>query len=255
MDVVVIGSGNVAHCFSHLLRLNGHQIKQVLSKHTEHAQKLAEKLNTVYSSDLLEIDYNADVYLLAVNDSAIEELSDELRLGKRLVAHTAGAVAMDVLQKVSSNIGVIYPLQTLRKEDYSNKKIPLLIEGSNASVVNRLKALGAAISDEIMEMDSERRLKMHLAAVFCNNFPNYLTTVCKFYCASESLDYHLLYPLLEETFGQMTKSLEAVQQTGPARRGDRHTMIKHEKLLEKYPELKALYQSLSQSIQNYYQAE
>ncbi len=252
MEVVVIGSGNVAYCFSHLLRLNGHRIRQVWSRQELHARELAEKLNTVYASDLSEIDREADVYLMAVSDGAIGEISEHLHLGKRLVAHTAGAVDLKILEGVSSMIGVIYPLQMLRKEDFSNKKIPLLIEGNTPSVVSRLRALGAALSDDIIEMDSGQRLKMHLAAVFCNNFPNYLATVCKFYCAKESLDYKLLYPLLEETFEQMTKGLEEVRQTGPAKRGDQLTIEKHVELLAPYPELKKLYQTLSQSIRDYF---
>lgn len=252
MDVVIIGAGNVAHCFSHLLKMNGHQIKQVISKTPEHAQQLAEKLNTVFTTDFADIDYNADVYLLAVSDDAITEVVDNIRLGKRLIAHTAGAIEMNALKKVSTNIGVLYPLQTLRKEDFDRKKIPLLIEGNTSLVINRLKALGGAISEEIIEMNSEQRLKMHLAAIFCNNFPNHLTTLCKSYCAKENMEFDLLHPLLEETFDQMSKPLVEDQQTGPAKRGDIQTMQKHENLLEAYPEISALYQSLSQSIKKYY---
>lgn len=251
MDVVVIGSGNVAHCFSHLLKLNGHQIKQVISKTPEHAQELAEKLNTVHTTDFADINYDADVYLLAVSDDAIPEVADNIRLGKRLIAHTAGAVDINVLKKASANIGVLYPLQTLRKEDFDRKKIPLLIEGNTPLVVGRLQALGAAISENILEMNSEQRLKMHLSAIFCNNFPNYLATLCKSYCTKEGLDYNLLHPLLEETFMQMSNALPEIQ-TGPARRGDTQTMQKHETMLENYPEIQSLYQAISRSIQQHY---
>lgn len=254
MDVVIIGSGNVAHCFSHLLKMNGHQIQQVISKTPEHARELAEKLNTDHTADLAEINYDADAYLLAVSDDAIREVAGNLRLGKRLIAHTAGAVGMEVLAQVSSSIGVLYPLQTLRKEDFDRKKIPLLVEGNSPSAVNRLTALGTAISENIIPMDSNQRLKMHLAAIFCNNFPNHLATLCKSYCAKEGLEFNLLLPLLEETFGQMTKPLEAVTQTGPARRGDQLTLQKHESLLTNYPAIKSLYELLSESIQKYYQS-
>ncbi len=254
MDIVIIGSGNVAHCFSRLLKMNGHQIMQVVSKTPEHARQLAEKLNTDYTGDLADIHYEADVYLLAVSDDAIREVADTLRLNKKLIAHTAGAVSMDVLQKVSSNVGVLYPLQTLRKEDLDRKRIPLLVEGNTPSATNRLKALGAAISENIIPMDSRQRLKMHLAAIFCNNFSNHLATLCKSYCAKEGLEFNLLLPLLEETFSQMSKPLEDVQQTGPAKRGDKLTLQKHESLLKDYPEIKSLYQMLSENIQNYYKS-
>lgn len=252
MDVVIIGSGNIAHCFSHFLQLHGHHIKQVLSRNEEHARQLAEQLNTDFSTHLDEIDLNADAYLLAVNDAAIPVLNEQLRLGKRLVAHTAGSVSLTAISDISSQTGVIYPLQTISKDNYTGKEIPLLIEANNENTMKRLNALASAISDEVIPMDSESRLKMHLGAVLCNNFPNYLATLCEDYCHSESLDYNLLQPLQKETFEQIRRKTTKSQQTGPARRGDKETIQKHQALLEKYPELRKLYDLFSESIQKYY---
>ena len=248
MDVVMIGSGNVAHCFSHLLQIKGHQIIQVVSPGKDHARMLAETLNAAWSDDIRDIDMNADVYLVAVADSAIAGLNDTLRLGKRIVAHTAGAMPLDAIGNISVNTGVFYPLQSIRKETHVTGKIPLLVEASNDTVLRRLKALGEAISDVVIEMDSASRLKMHLAAVFCNNFPYHLIALCKSYCERESLDFSLLQPLMKETFLRLETQQSPELQTGPAARGDRVTMDKHLPLLEDYPFMRALYVLLSDSI-------
>lgn len=253
MDVVIIGSGNVAHCFSHLLQINGHQISQVLSRHEAHARELAESLNTTWSDDLLDIDMNSDVYLLAVNDSAIADLNHQLRLGKRIVAHTAGAVPLDAIRDISTNTGVFYPLQSIRKEIHTYQKIPVLIEAGNDMVLKRLRALGEVISNEVIEMDSVNRLKMHMAAVFCNNFPNHLIALSKNYCARESLDFSLLQPIMKETFDRLKSLSPDELQTGPAIRGDAITMQKHQDLLRPYPDMEQIYRLLSESIASYYQ--
>jgi predicted short-subunit dehydrogenase-like oxidoreductase (DUF2520 family) len=255
MDIVLIGSGNIAHCFSHLLQIKGHQIRQVISRNKAHAQTLAENLNTVWSDDLLDIDMNADIYLIAVSDSAIPLLNRELRLGKRIVAHTAGSIPLSAIRNISTNTGVIYPLQSIRKEIHSNQKIPLLVEAGNDMVLRRLRTLAEAISGEVMEMDSPGRLKMHLAAVFCNNFPNHLITLCKDYCTRESLDFSLLQPLMQETFDRLVSMQPDDLQTGPAVRGDALTLQKHLELLVQYPEMKEIYNLLSESIEAYYRSK
>jgi predicted short-subunit dehydrogenase-like oxidoreductase (DUF2520 family) len=41
-------------------------------------------------------------------------------------------------------------------------------------------------------------------------------------------------------------------QTGPARRGDKATLAKHQKYLEKYPNYKKVYELLSENIEDFY---
>ncbi len=54
-------------------------------------------------------------------------------------------------------------------------------------------------------MNSEQRLQMHLAAVFCNNFTNHLIALAKFYCEQEGRDFNLLSPLIRETFQRLDR--------------------------------------------------
>lgn len=248
MTIVMIGSGNVAHCFSHLLQIKGHQIIQVLSRTEQRAALLAESLNAAWTTDFRDIHMGADVYLIAVSDAAIPALNAELRLGKRIVAHTAGAMPLDAIAQISANTGVFYPLQSIRAEILVQQKIPMLIEANNDTVLRRLRALAEAISDEVIEMDSVSRLKMHLAAVCCNNFPYHLIRLCRRYLENQSLDFSLLRPLMKETFGRLESEEAYSLQTGPASRGDTVTMEKHLRLLEDYPYMRQLYALMSESI-------
>jgi predicted short-subunit dehydrogenase-like oxidoreductase (DUF2520 family) len=254
MDIVIIGAGNVAHCFGHLLKLHGHQIKQVISRKKENAVELAELLHASGTDDLLDIDMEADIYLMAVSDAAIPVLNDQLRLGKRFVAHTAGAVPLDAINKISINTGVMYPLQSLRKEIRNNPSIPipLLLEAANDDTLRRLQAVAQSISAQIEVMNSRQRLQLHLTAVLCNNFTNHLIVRAKQYCEKAGLDFTLLQPIIKETFDRLEKYPPESVQTGPAIRNDEHTMEQHRALLQDEQYLQLMYQVMSDSIYDFH---
>lgn len=252
MDIVIIGAGNVAHCFGHLMKLHGHTVKQVISRNKAHARELAELVHGDYTDDLLDIDMEADVYLLAVGDDVIHELNDQLRLGRRIVVHTAGAVPMEAISRISTNTGVMYPLQSIRKEIKSYPGIPILLEAGNDEVRRRLHALALSISSTISYMNSAQRLQMHLAAVFCNNFTNHLIALAKFYCEQEGRDFSLLEPIIKETFQRLDKFPPETVQTGPALRNDHKTMELHASILQQYPAMQQIYPLLSESIYQFH---
>jgi predicted short-subunit dehydrogenase-like oxidoreductase (DUF2520 family) len=252
MEIVIIGSGNVAHTFGHMLELSGHRIVQVISRDGSHAKDLAEKLNAQHTSDLNDISMDADVYLMAVTDKAVGELNQVLRLGKRIAAHTAGSLPLAAISRISTNTGVLYPLQSLRKEIKQLRPIPMLVEAGDKVTLSRLKTLAESISPLVREMDSEHRMKLHLAAVICNNFTNHMITLASDYCRSQSLDFNLLKPLLQETFERADRFDPLEMQTGPARRHDAGTLELHMQLLAGYPGLQELYRVLSDHIYHYY---
>ena len=53
----------------------------------------------------------------------------------------------------------------------------------------------------------DQRLKLHLAAVLCNNFVNHLYALTERYCKMEGLDFQLLLPLIKETAARWSFSL------------------------------------------------
>ncbi|MCW3463645.1 Rossmann-like and DUF2520 domain-containing protein [Chitinophaga nivalis] len=254
MEIVIIGTGNVAHCYGQLLKIHGHQVKQVISRHKAHAQELGEMLHAPFTDDLQSIYMDADVYLLAVSDAAIPVLNDQLRLGKRMVAHTAGAVPLSAIDRISTHTGVLYPLQSIRKEIKTYPTIPLMLEASSEEVLRRLQSLAQGISSRITVADSAQRLQYHLAAVLCNNFTNHLIAQTKAYCEAAQLDFTLLQPIIKETFDRLEKYAPEAVQTGPALRQDEATMQLHRDLLAGDTNLQRVYEVLSDSIHRFHTA-
>lgn len=252
MNIVLIGSGNVATVFGKLLKKTGHNIAQVVSKNKEHALELAGVLQAGSTTYLENVYTDADMYIIAVADYAIKDIAESLHLTEKIVVHTSGAVSKNILQHTSENYGVLYPLQSLRKEISYKPLIPLLIDGSNSKTLSIIRSLAESISPKASVADDEQRLKLHVAAVIAANFSNHLYTLTADYCNKENIRFDMLIPLIQETANRLNEFAPKDIQTGPAVRGDYTTIQKHLELLSGYPQMKNLYESISQSITDLY---
>ncbi len=248
MKVVIIGSGNVASVLGRLINRNQHQVVQVVSRNAAHAKILADELQCSFSDNNSVIVKDADLYLVAVNDGALYELNKTFHLGNKLILHTAGSVPRDVLKDISVNYGVLYPLQSLRKERYYNTDIPFLIDGNTEETITLAEDFAKTISGRIVKASDEERLKLHVAAVIVSNFTNHLYALAEEFCKNEKVDFKLLAPLIKETADRVEMYSPVDVQTGPALRNDIFTLDKHLRLLTNHPRLKYIYLKLTDSI-------
>src|ERR1700749_1772393 len=120
MQVSIIGSGNVATVLGRRIIAADHEIVQVMSREVAHAKILADEFHCDYTDDVKKVFPAADLYIFAVSDNSIEDLASGLHLKNKIALHRAGSVSKNFLQAVSKNYGVLYPLQTLRKEIHSD---------------------------------------------------------------------------------------------------------------------------------------
>lgn len=252
MNIVLLGSGNTATVLAKMIRKADHTIEQVWSRNPAHAEALAAKVNARAIATLNDITTEADLYIIAVSDSAIPELAKQLHFKRKIVVHTAGSVSKEVLKNCSPNYGVLYPLQSLRKEMMVIPPVPFLVDGSSDEVNVLLADFAATFADNVQPADDDTRLKMHLAAVMVSNFTNHLYALTEDYCKDRHLDFKLLHPLIIEVACRLTQGRAVDMQTGPARRGDEETIKKHLLLLEIDEHLQDLYHELSESIRRLY---
>jgi predicted short-subunit dehydrogenase-like oxidoreductase (DUF2520 family) len=250
MRVVIIGSGNVATVMGEKIAHAGHHMMQVISRNAEHAGYLARKLDCAHSSNLGQIERHADFYMIAVADDALQSIASSINLENKVIAHTAGSVSRNILQSSSLHFGVLYPLQTIRKEISEYLKIPLLIDGNSASALAIIEEMANTISDEVHRANDQQRQKLHIAATVINNFCNHLFTLTEEYCSRQKVDFQLLLPLILETAKRLQFFSAAEVQTGPARRYDTQTITSHLEQLADFPELKKIYEFFTASIQH-----
>ncbi|HEY6956665.1 MAG TPA: DUF2520 domain-containing protein [Flavisolibacter sp.] len=248
MQIVIIGTGNTATVLGRKLKAAGHRIVQVFGRDTSAASKLAYELGTESTNYWNVVTRDADLYILAVSDIAIEEVLEELQLTGKTIVHTAASVSKNVLQGSAQHFGVFYPLQTLKKDISQLPDIPIIIDASDESTLKELESLAQSISDKVIEAGDEKRMKLHLAAVIVNNFVNHLYALAESYCNDEGLDFELLIPLIKETALRVEYTSPSNLQTGPALRNDHNTIEKHLELLQRYPHLKKIYETFTESI-------
>ena len=248
MKVVLFGSGNVASVLGRLLLSKHHSIVQVVSRNAAHARVLADELHCDFTDGQGMINRAADIYIIAISDSALYELDKSFNLEKALVVHTAGSIPGHVLKGISMNYGVLYPLQSLRKEMENAIEIPFLVDGNSTESLTLIEDLARTISPHVTVAKDEERLKLHLAAVIVNNFTNHLYALAESFCEKEQVDFNLLKPLIRETANRISSTSPALVQTGPALRNDMLTIEKHLRLLKDYPRLKNFYLKITASI-------
>ncbi len=248
ISIVLIGFGNVA---THLLRAFSKSseitVKQVYNRSEIAQNELEDVAFTANISNLEE----ADCYIICVSDDAISSVSDQLVFENRFVVHTSGAMSMEKLSNKNRK-GVFYPLQSFSKDKSVDfKNIPICIEAVENTDKTILYRLAKNISEQVYEISSDSRAKLHVAAVFVNNFVNYLYTLGKEILDENDLPFDLLKPLITETAHKLTFLEPWEAQTGPAKRNDEKTIQKHLELLTN-PAHKEIYKMLTMTIQKHY---
>lgn len=246
IKATVIGSGNVAqHLIQAFLKSDTIALQQVFSRQKESVSHLVDdsKIATNWQQ-LLE----SDIYIIAVSDSAIAEVSSNLPFKNRFVVHTSGGVPLEELDSKNRR-GVFYPLQTFTKDkevDFS--KIPICLESEVDDDYTTLEDLAEAIGAKHYLISSNQRKSLHVAAVFVNNFTNHLYQIGKEICAEHQLPFEILKPLIAETAEKVQHLSPLEAQTGPAKRNDQNTIRAHLALLTNNMQ-KEIYKILTQSIQ------
>lgn len=228
--IAIVGQGNVA---SHLYE----------------ALRERVKISPVNSHSPQELPEGTEIVILAVSDDAIKDVASKIPDTGALVAHTSGSVDIDVLKNKFHNSGVFYPLQTFTKDVGLNyKEIPVFVEGSSKENAKKLKSLANLFSENVKEIDSENRRKLHLASVFANNFTNALASISEDLLSDTNIDFRDLLPLMKAGIKKLETLSPREAQTGPAKRGDTGIIGKHLEMLKNQPRLQAIYSLLTEEI-------
>lgn len=243
MRTVILGTGNVAWHLAHAFIKSGIDLKQIYGRNTAALQNFKEATGIDVSSTHLE---KADLYVLCVSDSSLEEVSMLITDPEVLVAHTSGSLPVEVL-KGPYRKACFYPMQTFSRQaalDYS--QIPFFIEAPLEKDFAALQRMALGISSKVTRTTYSQRQYLHVSAVLCSNFVNHLFTLTKELCSAHGLEFRHFLPLIDQTVKKIHTLDPRTAQTGPAVRGDQVVLARHEALLEGH--LLELYRLMSRSI-------
>ena len=245
ISVVILGSGNVAlQLIRAFLKIDTINLKQVYTRNQEDINTLKDSINTTNDISLLK---QADVTIIAVSDDAISSISSHIK--NSFVVHTSGSVDMKSLNNIGRK-GVFYPLQSFsKKKKVDFKNIPICLESETNEDLLKLEKLVSLLQSKSYILSSHQRKKIHVAAVFANNFSNHMYTIANEICEKYNIPFDILHPLIEETSNKIKNLTPEKAQTGPAKRNDVETIENHLNLLSKKQQ--EIYLKITQSIQEY----
>ena len=248
MKIVVIGSGNVAESLAQAVaEAEGLELVQIYARNEVRGRKVAELAHTEWSSNSLA---EADLYLISVSDNAVAEVAKGLHIpDDAVVAHTAGCCPIEALAP-HTHRAVLYPFQTFsvgRKVDFTKGFI--FVEGATNHALQVVEEAAYALTERVLPADSARRAVVHLSGVFACNFANAMYANAAEVLAKEGLPFDIVVPVIEETARKVAESKNPAQsQTGPARRGDTQTMLRHRAMLAEQPRTQDIYDKISEDI-------
>ena len=246
--IVLLGAGNVATALAKALAKK-HKIIQVYSRSNNSAEKLASIVGCPFTNKLSQITSDADLYIISIADDAIERIASQLKLKNKTIIHTSGSVDKSILKGTSSNYGVLWPLQTFSKGSIVKVNTPFVIDATTKQLVGYLGKLVKEMNGKAIHLNSDKKAKLHIAAVFANNFTNHLYAVAYDLLKKEKIAFNILLPLINETIKKIKKEDPKKIQTGPAIRGDKKTIKKQESILSDSQQYLELYKLLTKSIQ------
>ena len=196
ITVTLIGAGNVAqHLYRAFSTSDKVHVCQWFNRHLDTIQKYKNEVDITDDISSLK---EADIYIIAVSDDAIANISKKLPFTNKLVLHTSGSVNMHHLDK-KNHRGVFYPLQTFTKgADLNFEDVPICIEALEKSDLKILKDLAEALGSPFYKINTEQRQNLHLSAVYVNNFTNQLYRIAHEISDAKGINFDILKPLILE---------------------------------------------------------
>ncbi|AIH02601.1 hypothetical protein M949_1433 [Riemerella anatipestifer CH3] len=95
MEIVIIGSGNVAFHLNNAFYEANIKVSQLFGRNEDALKLMSETTKIPYSTNTLQ---NADLYIICVKDDVIAEVSQIIKNENALVVHTSGSMPKDALE-------------------------------------------------------------------------------------------------------------------------------------------------------------
>nr|WP_042288755.1 DUF2520 domain-containing protein [Nonlabens ulvanivorans] len=262
MEIIVIGTGNLGlnlcKAIENQYVINNFAFAKAENKNVKNTLKLVGYYNTSSTTiDSLQAPLlqsittlpEVDLIIIASPDDYIASVSMTIKT-KAIIAHTSGSVAMQAVSN-HANHGVFYIPQSFSKSREMNfEELPICVEFNNSIAQEGLEELGNQLSSKLTYLNSQQRGRLHIAAVYMNNFVNHCYTKADEILKEAKIDASLLYPLMNETLAKAQDLSPYQAQTGPARRNDVQTITRHLEALKLND--RNMYDAITQSIKNTY---
>ena len=245
MKIVIIGAGSVGTNLHHAFECKG------IKTHLVHARPLTADPSAIEALP------QADCYIYTVADHVLREIVSLVKAPRSLHLHTSGSMPIEVFGDDKPHAGVLYFLQSFSREvmieDWST--IPCFIEGRMIDDIAAIYSLAQTLTGRIYEANQHDRERLHVAAVFANNYSNLMYRMAAQILQGTQIPFEALLPLIDNTAAKIHTMKPSAAQTGPAQRADANVMAHQAEVLSSIPDgvfssedLRTTYQALAALI-------
>lgn len=222
MKITIIGAGSVGTNLHYAFEQKGIKTELV------HARPLTADPTAIEALP------QADCYIYTVADHVLREIISMVNAPKALHLHTSGSMPIEVFGEDKPHSGVMYFLQSFSREvmigDWS--KIPCFIEGRMIDDVAAIYSLAQTLTGSIYEANQHDRERLHIAAVFANNYSNLMYRMAAQVLENTQIPFEALLPLIDNTAAKVHAMKPIDAQTGPAQRADANVMAHQAEVLK-----------------------
>jgi len=259
IKIGIIGAGKVGVSLGFVMLKKGLSVIAI-SDNEEDAlnnayRYLGSKGNIIFTKDNFYALNLSDVVILAIQDRLIKDVAGELyskaeTFVNKVIAHTCGSMASDVLKPLDEKgaaLGVIHPLQTFPDIESAIKVIPetyFFIEASGKAK-DVLEFIGKKIGKSTILIKGQHMVLYHLSAVFVCNLLCALLYLSENIMKKIDIELAPFFPIIKATLNNIEKKGPLYSLTGPIVRGDVDTVFSHLKAIEDERLIKLVYKDLS----------
>ena len=247
MRILLIGTGRMAYHLGHNITRTSFELIGVAGRDAEKTADLARFLDRP-AFRLNALPEEVDLVIIATSDDSIHSVATALPYTNCVIAHTAGAAGLDLLEP-HAHRAVLWPIQTLSHgAPVDLGPVPIVVDANDAVARETILRLSRAISESVFELTHEQRELLHLTAVLASNLPVFLMHEAQRLLKQQKLPTDLLLPLWRTTAHNVVTIGPEAALTGPARRGDLSSIKNHLEHLSNEPDLQRIYALLSAMI-------
>ncbi len=245
----MLGAGKVGTAAAVHLAQAGLSIVAVTTRHPATAALAAELTGAEAGTDNVAAAVRARIVLVTTNDDAVAEVAAQVaqagafRPGQ-LVVHMSGALKLSVLEpaaRAGADIGCAHPIRSFATREQAIRDIGGAVFGVTAGpgAAGELEALVAALGGRAVEVDDDRKIVYHAAAVMASNYLVAVEDAAVRLLAAAGFDdasaTEALAPLARGTLDNVAQMGATAALTGPIVRGDADTVRGHLEALRKLP--------------------
>jgi len=253
MRIALVGPGRAGQSVAIAARGAGHAVVAVAARDVGQAYGIARRLDAT-ALHVGEPIPAVDLVIVAVSDSAIEEVAGQVAPVARNAAasavHLSGAISVGALQPFAEqglSIGSLHPLQTMPTPDRGARALAgaWMAVTAEEPLRSELHGFAASLGGIPFDLRDEDRTAYHAAAAAAANVPIAALAIAERLMTATGVPFEAARPLVEAIVANAFDAGPLTSLTGPIARGDIETIAAQiEAVRATTPDLAAAFESM-----------